>query len=140
MRNRSGSILWNSIIRSNWIRTNLLIFAVFFPVYLINRFFKSYIDIPVLGYICNCHLNDFIGGIVFCIYLNMILIFSRKRPVASFPLLIFIMLPVALLWEYFFPLILPYSTSDFLDVIAYLLGTATYYILIRITLFKKETQ
>ena len=39
-----------------------------------------------------------------------------------------IIVPAALAWEYAFPLILPYSTSDPLDVIAYILGTLTYYL------------
>lgn len=130
MWNRFSCILRNRDVRSNWLRTNLVILAVFFPIYLINRCIKTYIDIPFIGYLCNCHLNDFIGGIVFCIYLNILLLLNNKNPISKFSLLLGIMMPVALLWEYFFPLFLPYSTSDILDVVAYLLGTVTYYMLI----------
>ena len=140
MRNRTGSILWNSNVRSNWIKTNLIILSIFFPVYLINRFIKTYIDLPVLGYLCNCHLNDFIGGVVFCIYLNMLLLLSKRKPITSFPLIALIMIAVSLLWEYFFPLFLPYSTSDILDVLAYMLGTVIYYAIIYKCLIAKKEQ
>lgn len=131
MRNRAGSFLRDRTVRSNWIKRNLTIFAIVFPVYLLNRIIKTYIEIPILGYLCNCHLNDYIGGIVFCIYLNMLLVFCRRKPVTLLSHLCIIMICVSLLWEYLFPLILPYSTSDILDVAAYMLGTFTYYMCIR---------
>ena len=39
------------------------------------------------------------------------------------------MLIIAICWEFLFHIILPYSTSDFLDVIAYLFGTIVYFLL-----------
>lgn len=37
------------------------------------------------------------------------------------------MIFVGVIWEYIFPILLPYSTSDFFDVISYVLGGITYY-------------
>ena len=131
MRNRISCILRNCVVFSNWLEFNIKIFLVFFPLYLINRLIKAYIEFPVLGYLCQCHLNDYIGGIIFCAYLNITIILGHRKPILSLIPLCSIMLGVSLLWEYFFPLILPYSTSDPWDVAAYMLGTLTYYIVAR---------
>ena len=140
MWNSSSGVLWNSTVRANWIRKNIIILLFFLTIYIFNRIFKSYIDIYIIGYICKCHLNDFIGGIVFCIYTNFVLIFNNKKPITNFIQLFLLMLIVSLIWEYFFPLILPYSTSDILDVFSYLLGTITYYSLTyKIFIFKKDS-
>ena len=119
----------NSTFRSNWIKKNLVFFAIAFSVYIVNRFLKSSIENPFIGYLCRCHLNDYIGGIVFCIYVNMILIIAKRNPIVSFRGIIALMVPVAIVWEYVFPLILPYSTSDIIDVLSYVMGACTYYIL-----------
>ena len=108
---------------------NIITFLIFFFIYIINRIFKKYISLPIIGYICKNHLNDFIGGFLFCIYVNMILILNNKKPICKFYILILFMLCVSLTWEYLFPLFLPYSTSDFFDVISYMLGTILYYLM-----------
>jgi len=119
------------------VKKNIIILIIFLSIYLINRFLKPYIDISIIEYIQKCHLNDFLGGAVFCIYTNMILIFNKKKPITNFYQLMVFMLFVALIWEYFFPLILPYSTSDIFDVVSYLLGTITYYFLNYKSIFVK---
>ncbi|MDO4481181.1 MAG: hypothetical protein Q4C14_00400 [Bacillota bacterium] len=75
---------------------------------------------------------------MFCIYLNMLLVFNHRRPLKKLQHLLLMMTGVAILWEYFFPVFIPYSTSDFCDVIAYLLGTVTYYLLLCRMPAKKE--
>lgn len=130
MWSSSSSFLWDSTIRINWIKRNIILFLFFFLIYLFNRFCQPYSNIKFIDYILRCHFNDFIGGIVFCIYTNMILIFSkRKKPIFNLFILLSYMSIVALIWEFIFPIILSYSTSDPLDVLAYLLGTITYYLL-----------
>ena len=131
MRYCTRSILRDCNVCIDWLKRNLRLFVFCFPIYLLNRIFKSYVKIPVLGYICQCHLNDYIGGIVFCIYLNVLLILNKRTPVVSLFPLCGIMICVSLMWEYFFPLMLPYSTSDAWDVVAYMLGTITYYLFIK---------
>lgn len=139
MWNSSCRVLWNSSIRIDWIKKNLLILLFFIIIYFFNRLFKSYINVYIIGYICRCHLNDFIGGIIFCIYTNMLLVLNNKMPINKISHLILFMLFVSLLWEYFFPLFLPYSTSDILDVFSYLLGTTIYYLLTFKIFYKKIT-
>ena len=97
-------------------------------LYCINRFIiKPIITIPVLNYLCRCHVNDYFGGIIFCAYLNSILICAKRETVKNLGSTIIIMIFVGVIWEYIFPLLLPYSTSDFFDVISYVLGGITYY-------------
>ena len=112
--------------------TRLLI-AVFIPMllYVINRFYLKHLDIPYIGYLLKNHFNDFIGGFVFPSYLNLVLVLSGRNPILKFTSLFGIMLCVSLLWEYVFPLFLSYSTSDILDVLAYMLGTILYYFVMK---------
>jgi hypothetical protein len=117
-------------IRSYRIK-NIIVFLIFFFLYIINRIFKKYITIPIIGYICKNYLNDFIGGLIFCIYVNMILVIAKKKPISNICLLILFMLFVSIIWEFVFPIFLSYSTSDIYDVVAYILGTFIYYLIFR---------
>ena len=112
-------------------RGDLLCIAVPFALYFCNQQLKYRVDVPVLGYLLRCHVNDWLGGIAFAAYLNLILSLSRwpekrlRRPgqfaVAG--------LLCGLFWEGIAPLFLPGSTADLLDVAAYVLGMLTYWML-----------
>ncbi len=117
-------------ICNNWIKKNLIFSIIFFIVYLINRFINIQINIHFINILFNYYLNDFIGGFLFCSYINVILIIFHKDPLTKFKILFPIMLVASIMWEYFFPIFLKYSTTDFYDVVAYLLGTCTYYLLL----------
>ena len=96
-------------------------------IYCINRVLKRYINIPVIGYLCKCHLNDFIGGIVFCAYFNLILIAFERQTINKYYQIFIIILCTGIIWEYVFPIFLNYSISDIYDVLAYILGATVYY-------------
>lgn len=100
-------------------------------VYVLNRFWLKHLGIPFFCYFLKNYLNDYIGGVVFCIYVNLILFFSGRNPIYRLHMLFMIMLGVSLLWEFVFPTFLSYSTSDKYDVLAYMLGTTTYYFLMK---------
>lgn len=101
-------------------------------LYTFNRFIiKPYITLPILSYLSKCHINDFFGGIVFCAYYNIIMLLGSKTPVAKFSEIFALIFTVGLIWEFIFPLFLSYSTSDVLDVIAYVLGGTAYYFIKR---------
>lgn len=116
--------------RNYWLKKNIIFSIIFFLIYILNRIFKSYINFPIISYICQYHLNDFIGGLLFCSYLNILLLLNHKKPLVKIIQLYLLMVPVAISWEYIFPLFLTYSTSDIIDVIMYLLGTLLYYVLL----------
>ena len=120
-----------SDVRILWLKRQLTAVSLAMFLYVINRFFLKQLDIPYIGYILRCHLNDFIGGFVFPSYVNVLLVISNRKPLAGLGALLLFMLGVALLWEYVFPLILPYSTSDPWDVAAYLSGACLYYLVMK---------
>lgn len=113
-----------------WFKRNVYASMVLFSLYIVNRFLKPYVAVPIAGYFLKNYFNDVIGGFLFCSYVNTILIMNHKKPIVSGIRLLLLMIPVAVSWEYVFPLILTYSTSDLIDVFMYLLGTALYYLLI----------
>jgi len=125
--------------RIYWLKKNIIVSIIFFLIYTLNRIFKSYISFPIISYICQNHLNDFIGGLLFCSYVNILLLLNHKKPLIKLIQLYLLMVPVAISWEYIFPLFLSYSTSDIIDVIMYLLGTLLYYLLLcKNTKFKEN--
>lgn len=96
-------------------------------IYFINRLIKNYIEIPIIGYLIKCHVNDFLGGIVFCAYVNVILIWGKRREIKKYYQTFIMILTVGLIWEYVFPIFLKYSVSDVFDVLSYVLGGTVYY-------------
>ena len=117
-------------ICNNWIKKNIIVSIIFFSIYLINRFINIYTNNNFINILFDYYLNDYIGGFLFCSYINVVLIIFHKKPITKFKILFPIMIVVSIMWEYLFPIFLKYSTSDFYDVVAYLLGTCTYYLLL----------
>lgn len=99
-------------------------------VYSINRFVLKLLELPLFDYILKNHFNDFLGGFIFCCYVNILMYYNRKKMITNFWLIIISMFCVSISWEFVFPLFLKYSTSDWLDVLAYMLGTLFYYVLL----------
>lgn len=117
-------------IRIHRLNKNAKYGIVALAIYTFNRFFLKKLNIAFIGYVLKNHFNDFLGGFLFCCYVNYILYISNRKMITKFvPLLIF-MFFVSLCWEFVFPKFLSYSTSDILDVLAYMLGTITYYFLV----------
>lgn len=119
------------------IKREIVIVVVALIIYIFNRVAKSYINIPLIDYICRNHLNDFLGGVVFCAYTNIILIIFKRKAIHSLTFLIPYMIIVGICWEYLLPFIFSYSTSDFWDVVSYTLGGVMYYCII-VLILKKE--
>lgn len=107
-------------------------------VYFINRNLRNRISIPFIGYLCRCHLNDFLCGGVFLSYINILMIFCKKKPCHDLWFSVLVSLAAAVFWEYAAPLFLPYSVSDFYDVIAYVLGAIFYFLLFQFSIAKGE--
>ena len=112
-------------------KKDIKIIAVAFIIYIVNRLCKGYINIPVIGYFCKCHLNDYLGGVIFPSYVNILLIRTHRNPITNYLFIGIMMLCCGIIWEYIFPYLFDYSTSDILDVISYVLGGITYCFLIR---------
>ena len=113
-------------------KRNIYIIIFSLTVYTFNRIFKSYIDIPIIGCLCRCHLNDYIGGIVFPAYVNILLYRAKYKQIKNYMVIAFIMLLCGIIWEYIFPYLFSYSVSDIFDVLAYMLGGVTYCFIFRL--------
>lgn len=125
-----------SISRRNLIFDAAVLFACFLLFEGNNLVLKplcaSYAQSGMVGYLIQCHLNDFIGGVAFLAYVNLLL--DLVKPDVRFrklaPSLIFIFC-CGLFWEVVAPTFVPGSTGDVLDLIAYVVGAAAYVVLNR---------
>ena len=112
-------------------RWDLLFFCIPFVLYAVNQQIKYEVTVPLLGYLLRCHFNDYLGGIAFAAYLNLVISFSRWPHLRLHTPLQFAAagLLCGLVWEGITPLFLSSSTGDWLDVAAYVLGMLTYWLL-----------
>lgn len=112
------------------VKWNGKVSAVVLILYSINRFlWKPIAPDNFFGYLCRCHLNDYLGAIVFMAYTNILISLfmdPKKQIVRLLPTLLMGVL-CAFWWEWLAPKFLIYSTADFGDAVAYLLGSATYW-------------
>ena len=109
-------------------KADVIILIVSLMLYGINRLFlKEIIINPSFSYLLRCHVNDFLGGVCFIAYTDLVLAYSKYSIwiINSYTVAIVIMLTCGILWEYVFPLIYPRGVSDPLDIIAYVSGGMT---------------
>lgn len=140
MRNLSRSYyLW--YLRLSYIKKiNLLLFLLPLLLFLINEEIKYRVDVPYMGYLLKCHFNDFLGGISFAAYTNLILLFSRWTSFYLYKLQHFIFLGAicSFAWEWMVPIIKENSTSDWFDVLSYMLGMLSYFFLMKYFIYVKN--
>ena len=115
---------------ANWFNLSILLISLLF--YAANRFSRLFTSIPHLASFFRFHFNDYLGAIVFIAYLNLLLVAGKRSVCVRFPLLLIWAGVLSLMWEGVAPLILPYSTADWLDCLAYFLGVTTYWLLWRL--------
>lgn len=74
------------------------------------------------------YLNDAVGGIAFLAYANLLIaLYSPAKRIRRLPRCLAFIFACGLLWEYAFPVIVPNSTTDPLDLVAYLVGALAYW-------------
>lgn len=120
-------------------KKNIIILIVTLSIYSFNRFYlKSIIEIPVLSVILKNHFNDFLAGVAFLAYLNFILSYYKmgKYQVNNFRSAILIAFLCGIFWEFITPLYKDNSTSDWLDILAYMLGSSSYILTTKISLLR----
>ena len=110
-------------------RKNFYCIGVSLPLYGINRFSNLFKSLPYIGTIFRNHFNDYLGAIIFMAFVNLLMISNRKPAFKTFPWMLFWGSICSVAWEGITPMFLPYSTADWLDCVAYYLGTVTYWIL-----------
>ena len=122
-------------------RRNVIILLVVTCLYCLNRFWlKKVILLPTIGYILRCHFNDFLAGTAIIAYINLMLSLSKYRgkELNTLPMGIVVSFACGMLWEYLLPVIVPHGVSDFLDVVAYMLGGTVYILLSRYCVLSKK--
>lgn len=85
-----------------------------------------------LNYLMQCHANDFLGGLAFLAYTNLLL--DLVKPESRFKKLITIMIFILLcgiFWECVAPIFIADSVGDPYDLLAYAIGAASYGLLSR---------
>lgn len=105
-------------------------------MYCINRFFLKNIlvGIPVVTYIVNCHLNDFLAGIAIICYVNIVISLSKLsiQRIKHLYSSLLVSFSCGILWEYVFPHFIKKGVSDVLDVVSYMLGGVVYIIVVHL--------
>lgn len=84
----------------------------------------------IAAYVAQCHLNDLLGGLAFMCYANILI--GLVKPEVRFKTLkatIIFMALCGIFWEYAAALFIVASTSDPLDILAYVLGATLYWCL-----------
>lgn len=121
-------------------KKDLFYFVVPLLLFQVNELIKMDVENPIMGYLLRCHFNDYLGGISFAAYLNVILSLSNWT---SFQLskvyhFLFAGLFCGICWEVITPIFIQTSTGDFWDVVAYILGMLTYW-LVGVKLSSRDT-
>ena len=94
-------------------RRDLLLLLGALALYGVNQQVKTRVSWPAAEYLLRCHMNDYLGGIAFAAYLNLILSVSRwpeKRLNRPWQFLVVGVL-CGLFWECAAPLFLPHSVG-----------------------------
>lgn len=109
-------------------RGDIAVSVAVLVLYSLNRFLiKPIAPDNVLGYLLRCHVNDYLGGVLFPVYTNILISVFLDTGKRMVRLAQFVSVGVvcAVFWEGIAPLVLSYSTADILDCIAYIFGSLT---------------
>lgn len=95
-------------------------------------------DATLLSLLVHNHLNDFLGGIAFLGYTNLLLDLVRPcARICKLPFCLGYIFLCGLFWEYLAPAFVPNSIGDPLDLIAYTCGGGTYWCLAQLMRIRK---
>ena len=109
--------------------TNFVLIIIVLCLYFLNnQYFKTHTS-GIVQYFMICHFNDFICPLFFLSYSNLLLI-SVGKEIKKFHWVMLFGFCSGLIWEFFAPFIKPTTTTDFIDLIFYTLGTALYWFII----------
>lgn len=111
---------------------NLVLFFVVFALYHLNNYILKSKTSGILNHILTCHFNDFMGGLLFVAYTNVILL-TRKNMLSKLPHILLFCLGAGLFWEFATPLFYKDTVSDWIDVGCYILGGFVYWLLLKKT-------
>lgn len=120
-------------------KADLLLILITLSLYIINQLTKADIVSPFIRWFMCCYFNDFIGGITFTSYVDIILL-SKNLTLDTLWKIELLMLGCGLFWEFITPLFRKNTVCDIWDIVAYLLGGLAYYYIFIILNIKNEQQ
>ncbi|NLM45185.1 MAG: hypothetical protein GX200_00080 [Firmicutes bacterium] len=124
-----SQILKQKVLARKEFAFHLGLFSACIHLFLVNKYcLKRLINHPFLHF----YFHDLLAPLLLLSYSNMLLAWFnfRGRRIRSLPAILLLVLAAGLFWEYVTPLYLPHSTSDPLDLLAYLAGGMLYWLLV----------
>ena len=100
--------------------------VVAIAIYCLNQMLFKKQFVGVIGYFCNCHLNDLVCPLFFLSYAQIMLIWARHE-ISTYMGLLILGMAAGFIWEYFAPIINPRAVTDVYDLICYFCGIQIYY-------------
>lgn len=109
-------------------KTNFIILISGMILYILNTHTKHLHTIPFLYWFMNCYFNDFVGGVTFITYTNIVLSYKKIAPL-SLPKILLLLLFCGFCWEVITPLFKKNSVLDIWDFVAYEAGGILYWMI-----------
>jgi len=112
-------------------RRRIFTLAVICGFYAVNRYLLIPAAAGTVHLLLSGYGADFLAGAWILCFLNLVLVWSGRRPLSAcgiLPVWAFL-LACGIFWEYIAPLYLARSVSDPLDILAYWLGGTVYYLM-----------
>ena len=108
---------------------DIRIICICLLLYFANQFVKRIINIPILSYFLKNYFNDTICGCLIVAYANVVLrAYKRKKYQLNKVLLILLFeLMCGVFWEFIIPVFRANRTSDYYDILAYMIGGVVYW-------------
>lgn len=107
---------------------NLVLIVIVLSLYFLNNLCLKSHTSGIVQYFMICHFNDFICPLFFLSYSNLLLI-SVGKEIKKFHWVMLFGFCSGLIWEFFAPVIKPSTTTDLVDILFYVLGTALYWLI-----------
>lgn len=114
--------LWKSA-RTN-LENPLIVVLTLFLYYCNNHCFKTH-STGIINYVLRCHFNDYLCGMLFVAYSNIVLLTRGYRIERLHHIILFCFI-AGLFWEFVTPLFRSDSVGDWIDVVCYILGGLSY--------------
>lgn len=113
--------------KTNFFKFNISIFLIATLLYLFNEFILKKNTTGFVYYFFICYFNDILAPLLLLPYSNILLEKEQKQIVSLRNILVF-MCVCGFVWEYLAPFMKPSSTTDIIDLIAYLFGGFLYWL------------
>ncbi len=111
------------------IAKNIVYITIFLALYITNKYHIIVFDNLYVAYFMRCYFNDIVGSVAMLFVMRVLLLpFNKPAPLKLYHIEVFMFL-CGIFWEFVTPLYRKDTTTDILDIIAYMVGGAIYWIM-----------